>query len=153
MFHSLSNPGWADGNVAELTRQLGKMVEPQNQCQPSPVLRAQWTPNYLVITNHLIRNKVLQILGEWVGLSMSLWRSLTWGPSRRRGRGRPRRGPSCRSCRPSCTGTPPRPLAGTPAPSCPRTKHGIGVEIRALDQNYKIKERESSHVRYTQFNL
>ena len=34
----------ADGNLAEAARQLGKLVEDRNQCQPNPGLRGHGTP-------------------------------------------------------------------------------------------------------------
>ena len=36
MSHCLPDSAWADGNLAELAEQLGKMVEYPNQSQPNP---------------------------------------------------------------------------------------------------------------------
>ena len=44
MFHSLPNSALADGNLAELARQLGMMVEHPNQRQPNQGLRPDGTP-------------------------------------------------------------------------------------------------------------
>ena len=41
MFHHLPNSAWADWNLAEVAVQLGNMVEPPNQSQPNPSLRAE----------------------------------------------------------------------------------------------------------------
>ena len=41
MFHCLPNSAWADWNLAEVAVQLGNMVEPPNQSQPNPSLRAE----------------------------------------------------------------------------------------------------------------
>ena len=44
MVHCLPNSAWADGNLAEETGQLGKMVEHPNPSQPNPGLRAHESP-------------------------------------------------------------------------------------------------------------
>ena len=51
MFHSLPDSDWADENLAEAARQLGKMVEQPNQSQPNPGLRADGTPCKMADTN------------------------------------------------------------------------------------------------------
>ena len=43
MFHYLPDSSWADGNLAEAARQLGKLVEHRNKSQPNPCLRVELT--------------------------------------------------------------------------------------------------------------
>ena len=49
MFHCLPNSAWANGNLAEAARQLGKIVEHPTQSQPNPGLRADGTPCILLV--------------------------------------------------------------------------------------------------------
>ena len=44
VFHCLPNSAWADGNLAELAGQQGKMVEHPNQSQPNPGPRPPNSP-------------------------------------------------------------------------------------------------------------
>ena len=44
MFHCLPDSAWVDGNLVEVARQRGKMVEHPNQSQPNQGLRADGTP-------------------------------------------------------------------------------------------------------------
>ena len=44
MFHCLPDSAWADGNLAEVAGQLGKMLEHRNQSQPNPGLSSLGTP-------------------------------------------------------------------------------------------------------------
>ena len=44
MFQCLPDSAGANGDLAELAGQLGKMVEQPNQSQPTPGLRADGTP-------------------------------------------------------------------------------------------------------------
>ena len=42
--YCLRDSAWANGNLAEVAMQLGKMVEHPNKSQPNPGLRAHGTP-------------------------------------------------------------------------------------------------------------
>ena len=44
MHHCLPDSAWADGNLAEVAGQLGKMVEHRNLSQPNPGLTSLGTP-------------------------------------------------------------------------------------------------------------
>ena len=77
MFHCLPDSAWADGNLAEVVRQLGKKVEHRNQIQPNPGLRAHGTP---CTRTKLLRNILLASVNTQQKkrqLSCNMTRSIT----------------------------------------------------------------------------